>query len=147
MIRIVRLETLPSQIRDELAKQIVRLAASEARLLNLTSPKMWRLFLRGLYKQHTFVLLKDGKVIGFVNYGYNTLNFPELSYIRAIAVVKNERNNGYGKKLLRLAIANLSSPIWIVTRLENIKMQSLLRKLGFQFWFRDKDNLAFIRFD
>lgn len=144
-MEIKALNSLPKEEYINALKQIIALALQERENLNLKTKENLILFLRNLILQNTYVILENGKVIGFVNFGHNTKNFPQLSYIRAVVVRKDQRGNGIGKQLLNYAIQQMLHPIWILVNETNAAMQSLLPKLGFVPWIKKNGQLAFIK--
>lgn len=85
------------------------------------------------------------KPVGFVAYYKKTFY---KGYILFLAIDETQRAQGYGKKLLEYALDGLkkqgSMVAELITRTNNLKAQSLYKKLGFQEFWR---NEGFVRFE
>lgn len=87
-----------------------------------------------LGKMHIKVMRVDGKLVGLVT--YYMMRDGVTAHILFLCVHKDYRRKGYGRMLMNHAIEQIkllgAKRIKILTRIENIKAQSLYRSLGFQ---------------
>lgn len=143
-MEIKSLEELPKEEYLNILRQTIKLAAKERENLNI---KKWKPFLKSLILQNTYVAIDNGKVVGFVNFGYNPFQLSHLPYIRAVAVDKKYRRRGLGKKLLSIALEKLDRPVWMLINDDNKAMQQFAIKAGFVPWIKKLGQHAYIKTD
>jgi len=92
------------------------------------------------------VLRDDKNLLGFT--AYYKLNFYE-GRVLFLAVDETQRGKGYGEKLMRHALSELkklgSYKICLDTRVDNLKAQSLYKRIGFIEESRDDAFVHFIQ--
>lgn len=68
----------------------------------------------------SFVILENEKIIGALSIS----NYRNHSFIEALAVDKEYRNKGYGKVLLKKAIQELESPIYVISKADEFYLKN-----------------------
>jgi len=89
-----------------------------------------------IQKNHyTFMLCKNNKPIGFINFFIKEKNNSRVGSIDLLGIDKNNQKKGYGLLLVKYALKKLKeldvSEVSLIVNKENKKAQKLYEKIGF----------------
>lgn len=126
-------KALPSEITEVLSK-----LKQFPKEFQLTSINAYKLALKNLITQDTFVAREDGVLKAFINGGYRGLPLyaPDGYYIRFVWVSDDAKGQGLAGRLIEKLVAikkvNLSNHLWTQVDTDNKAMQKMVTKLGFK---------------